>query len=65
MTSPCEYLYDLALDHPELEAITSHLSITTLRYVPGELRVSLRSEPTEDYLNRLNQRLLAAIENSG
>ena len=27
------YLYDLAADHPELEAITNHLSITTLRYV--------------------------------
>ena len=32
------YLYDLALDHPELEALTHHLSITTLRYVPQELR---------------------------
>ena len=59
------YLYDLALDHPELEAITNHLSITTLRYVPRELRASLGSKTTEDYLNRLNQRLLAAIEKSG
>ena len=59
------YLYDLALDHPELEAITNHLSITTLRYVPRELRASLGSEATEDYLNRLNQRLLTAIEKSG
>ena len=38
------YLYDLAADHPELEAITHHLSITTLRYVPQELRASLGSE---------------------
>jgi aromatic-L-amino-acid/L-tryptophan decarboxylase len=59
------YLYDLALDHPELEAITNHLSITTLRYVPRELRASLGSEATEDYLNRLNQRLLTAMEKSG
>ena len=59
------YLYDLALDHPELEAITNHLSITTVRYVPRELRASLGSQKTEDYLNRLNQRLLAAIEKSG
>lgn len=64
-TTLARYLYDLALDHPELEAITSHLSITTLRYVPRELRASLGSEATEDYLNRLNQRLLAAIEKSG
>jgi glutamate/tyrosine decarboxylase-like PLP-dependent enzyme len=59
------YLYDLAVDHPELEAITHHLSITTLRYVPGELRASLGSEQTEGYLNHLNQRLLEAIERSG
>lgn len=59
------YLYELAQDHPELEAITNHLSITTLRYVPRELRASLGSEATEDYLNRLNQRLLAQVENSG
>jgi glutamate/tyrosine decarboxylase-like PLP-dependent enzyme len=59
------YLYDLAAEHPELEAVTHHLSITTLRYVPGELRASLGSKSTEDYLNHLNQRLLAAIEKSG
>jgi glutamate/tyrosine decarboxylase-like PLP-dependent enzyme len=59
------YLYDLALEHPELEAITNHLSITTLRYVPQELRTSLGSEATEEYLNQLNQRLLTAIEKSG
>ena len=59
------YLYDLAADHPELEAITHNLSITTLRYVPQELRAGLGSKPIEDYLNQLNQRLLAAIERSG
>jgi glutamate/tyrosine decarboxylase-like PLP-dependent enzyme len=59
------YLYDLAADHPELEAITHHLSITTLRYVPQELRAGLGSERTEDYLDELNRRLLAAVENSG
>ena len=59
------YLYDLAGKHPELEAITHQLSITTLRYVPRELRASLGSQATEDYLNQLNQRLLSAIEKSG
>src|SRR5215469_2645936 len=59
------YLYDLAANHPELEAITQRLSITTLRYVPPELRTSLGSEPVEEYLNHLNQRVLAAIEKSG
>jgi len=59
------HLYDLASDHPELEAITHNLSITTLRYVPQELRAKLGNSQTEDYLNQLNQRLLAAIEKSG
>jgi len=58
------YLYDLAADHPELEAMTHQLSITTLRYVPPELRADLAS-PTEEYLNELNRRLLEAIEKSG
>jgi glutamate/tyrosine decarboxylase-like PLP-dependent enzyme len=59
------YLYDLAQEHPELEVITHHLSITTLRYVPPEVRSSLGSEKTEAYLNILNQQLLDAIEKSG
>jgi glutamate/tyrosine decarboxylase-like PLP-dependent enzyme len=60
-----QYLYELAAGHPELEAISNHLSITTMRYVPRELRASLGSDQTEHYLNQLNQRLLAAIEKSG
>jgi aromatic-L-amino-acid/L-tryptophan decarboxylase len=60
-----KHLYDLAAAHPELEAITHNLSITTLRYVPLELRASFGSEQTESYLNRLNQLLLAQIEKSG
>ncbi len=59
------HLYDLAVDHSELEAITHHLSITTLRYVPRELRAEVGSEQTEEYLNELNRRLLGAIEKSG
>jgi len=59
------YLHDLAVEHPELEALTHHLSITTLRYVPQELCAGIGSERTEDYLNELNRRLLAAIEKSG
>jgi glutamate/tyrosine decarboxylase-like PLP-dependent enzyme len=59
------YLYDLAANHPELEALTHNLSITTLRYVPRELRATLGCERTEHYLNELNERLLAVIEKSG
>jgi aromatic-L-amino-acid decarboxylase len=59
------HLYELASDHPELEAVTHQLSITTLRYVPQELRASLGCPGTEDYLTQLNQRLLTALEKSG
>ena len=59
------HLYELAAEHPELEAFTHNLSITTLRYVPLELRASVGSEQTEAYLNRLNQLLLTSLENSG
>jgi aromatic-L-amino-acid/L-tryptophan decarboxylase len=59
------HLYDLAAEHPELEVMTHNLSITTLRYVPVELRASVGSEQTEAYLNRLNQHLLTSLENSG
>jgi glutamate/tyrosine decarboxylase-like PLP-dependent enzyme len=59
------YLYDLAANHPELEALTHNLSITTLRYVPRELRSTIGCERTENYLNELNEQLLAAIESGG
>jgi len=59
------YLYDLAVGHPELEAMTHHLSITTMRYVPQGLRREHGSEEIENYLNELNRRLLEAIEKSG
>ena len=59
------HLFDLAAEHPELEAFSHNLSITTLRYVPLELRARAGSEQTEAYLNRLNQLLLTYLENSG
>ena len=59
------HLYELAAEHPELEAFTHNLSITTLRYVPLELRDGVGSGQTEAYLNRLNQLLLTSVENSG
>jgi glutamate/tyrosine decarboxylase-like PLP-dependent enzyme len=59
------HLYDIASSHPELEVFTNNLSITTLRYVPPELRAGIGSVETEAYLNRLNQRLLTCLENSG
>ena len=51
--------------HPEFEAMTQHLSITTFRYVPPDLRSAQPTPEVEAYLQRLNQELLARVEKSG
>jgi glutamate/tyrosine decarboxylase-like PLP-dependent enzyme len=58
-------LHDLMQHHAEFEAMTQHLSITTFRYVPPDLRAQLGSPDVEAYLNRLNQDLLSRVERSG
>lgn len=56
-------LFDLAKAHPELEAITHSLSITTLRYVPSD---SLKHiDDREEYLNNLNEDLLNNLQIGG
>jgi glutamate/tyrosine decarboxylase-like PLP-dependent enzyme len=59
------HLYDLLTEHPDFEALTQSLSITTFRYVPPDLRPQLGSDEVEKHLNVLNQRLLSALEKSG
>src|SRR6185295_8213376 len=59
------HLHHLLARHPEFEAITQSLSITTFRYVPPDLRPQLGSEKVESYLNELNQKLLTAVEKGG
>jgi hypothetical protein len=59
------HLHHLLAHHPEFEATSQNLSITTFRYVPPDLRPQLGSEPVESYLNQLNQNLLTAVEKSG
>jgi len=59
------HLHQLLAYHPEFEAITQSLSITTFRYVPPDLRPQLGTEKVENYLSQLNQHLLTAVENSG
>lgn len=56
-------LFELADEHPELEAVTQNLSITTLRYVP--LKLENYSEATESYLNKLNEALLNDLQQGG
>ncbi len=52
-------LFELADDHPELEAVSNNLSITTLRYVPSDKKTDLT------YLNSLNQQLLNTLQTGG
>jgi glutamate/tyrosine decarboxylase-like PLP-dependent enzyme len=72
------HLHALVEQHPEFEAVTQHLSITTFRYVPTDLRtadasVHLKADTSSaprtpedaEYLDRLNQELLTRIERSG
>jgi aromatic-L-amino-acid decarboxylase len=56
-------LYRIAQEHPELEACTQGLSITTFRYVPRGLKPG--TEQAEAYLNGLNEALLTRLQGSG
>ena len=59
------HLYQRLCDHPEFEPASHSLSITTFRYVPRDLAPQRGSERIDSYLDRLNQQLLTAIEQSG
>jgi len=52
-------------EHPDFEALTQHLSITTFRYVPADLQHTTGTDDRESYLARLNQELLSRVERSG
>lgn len=57
-----QLLFKVANTHPELEAVTQNLSITTLRYRP---LASDGSKITEAYLNELNEKLLNELQQQG
>ncbi|GGG52427.1 pyridoxal phosphate-dependent decarboxylase family protein [Bizionia arctica] len=52
-------LFDLAKKHPELEAVSQNLSITTFKYIP------LNYKGDNDYLNKLNEELLNELQTGG
>ena len=56
-------LFDAAARHPELEAFTTGLSITTFRYVPSDLALSAGRD--EAYLDRLNDELVESLQAGG
>ncbi len=60
-----QQLHRRVKDHPELEALTQSLSITTFRYVPPDLVTLCGSQKVEVFLNQLNQELLTRLEAGG
>lgn len=54
-----EILYDLAEKHPDFEAVSQNLSITTFRYVP------IGYTKNNEYLNKLNEILLNELQAGG
>jgi aromatic-L-amino-acid/L-tryptophan decarboxylase len=55
-------LYEEATKHPELEAISHSLSITTLRFIPLDYQ---DQDKNDDYLNKLNETLLNTLQQGG
>jgi len=58
-----QQLFEAAKSHPELEAFTRELSITTFRYRPADLGTG--GESVEAYLNELNEALLKRLQDGG
>ena len=58
-----EEMFRRIATHPELEACTQALSITTFRYVPPGLQRG--SEDVEAYLNHLNTELVTQLQQGG
>jgi aromatic-L-amino-acid/L-tryptophan decarboxylase len=58
-----QHLFKLVEAHPELQAFTRGLSISTFRYIPSDLTIG--SERIEAYLNQLNTELLNRLQKSG
>ncbi len=56
-------LYHLAGEHPELQAFTHNLSITTFRYLPADLKPG--TAVVDEYLNALNTELLERLQHGG
>lgn len=56
-------LYQQVDAHPELEAVTHNLSITTFRYVPQTLPA--QDPASETYLNELNKELIRRLQTGG
>ncbi len=56
-------LFRLVSENPEFEAFTNELSIAVFRYVPSGLKQN--GLATENYLNKLNETLVSALQENG
>src|SRR6185436_11347742 len=56
------HLHGLVQQHPDFEAMTQHLSVTTFRYVPPDLQPAPDRPDVEPYLHRLNEEVLTRVE---
>jgi len=56
-------LHEAVSRHPELEAVTQGLSVTTFRYIPPEMASSAARD--DAYLDRLNAALLERLQRGG
>lgn len=57
--------HQIATEHPELEAVTQGLSITTYRYVPPDLARRADREDVAAYLDELNEAVHNRMEKCG
>ncbi|HEX2846089.1 MAG TPA: aminotransferase class V-fold PLP-dependent enzyme [Chitinophagaceae bacterium] len=57
------FLFQEVQKHPELEAVSQNLSITTLRYTP--LTPNGSKETNESYINSINEKLLNKLQQGG
>src|SRR5688500_6613055 len=53
---------DAVARHAELQLTTQELSITTFRYVPGDLRAHVGEPAAEQHLDALNRELLDRLQ---
>ena len=58
-------MYGAVDAHPDLEALTHGLSITTFRFVPRDLDTTRSPADREAYLNDLNSALLTRLQEQG
>ena len=58
-------MYRAVASEPTLERVTHELSIVTFRYIPEDLRPRTHEQPVAEYLNKLNEELMARLKRSG